>query len=216
VYRQGSEVKHAVLTVRARIQHEIVVEPPRLAVYVENILPQEIRVHDRRGKGLEIRHVECTTAGLKFEARKEQGGVSKVLMIARADRLPSERQDGVIRIFTNDIDYEQIDIPLSIMRGVSATVRADPETARLAVGAGRESAVALVRLRRRDDQPVKVARLEPTHPAIACTWAPGPGKDATLRISAKAAAITPGAAQAVLHVILEDGDRVLVPITLHE
>ncbi len=213
VYRQGDERKTAPLTVHATVKNEVTVQPPRLAVFLESALPQEIKVHDRREKALQVIDVRCSVPGLTFDAKREAPGVTKITMLVRAANLPAERQEGKITITTDDVEYPQLEIPITLLKQAKQDFSVHPETIALHVGAG-EPTSALVRIKQRDGAAVKIAKVEASHPALRFTWIAGPGNDATLRVSVAAKAIEPGTISASVQIYLE-GDRILsAPVAL--
>ena len=92
----------------------------------------------------------------------------------------------MLTITTDDAKYDQLQVPFVVTKAVSGGVACVPEHVVLRPSDGMSTASAIVRLRSANDQPVKIAKVEPSHAAVVCTWCAGPGNDATVRIQVKA------------------------------
>src|SRR5204863_5654965 len=150
----------------------------------------EITLTDIRPAPLHVVAAEARAPGVQVTRIERMGKTTKILVTADATQLPPGRHDGVISIVTDDPDYSQLLVPVVLTKAAATMVRATPEQVELHIAAGATSASAVVRLRSANDQAVRIAKIEPSDPALVCTWAPGPGNDATLKIQVQAVRAT--------------------------
>ncbi|MCI0681348.1 MAG: DUF1573 domain-containing protein [Gemmataceae bacterium] len=181
-YRAGQETRILPVTLRGTVKNDITVQPAILGLIVTKSVRQEITLTDSRNDPLRVIDAEARGPGLWVTAIERAGRTTKVQVTAEASRLAPGRHEGRLTITTDDPDYGQLEVPIVVTKATAATVRAAPEHVVLRFAAGATSASALVRLRSPGDQAVRIAKIEPSIPELACTWAPGPGTDATLKI----------------------------------
>jgi hypothetical protein len=183
VYRLGEKTYEQGLVLAATLRNEITVEPAILAMSVETTLRQEIVISDKRKTPLKIIAVQATSPALRIDAPATIGGQTKVTIEVSGTALKSARQDETINIYTDDPQYRHLQLPITLTKAARPAVSATPETVEI-VGAGSQ----LVRLRGRGDQAIRIAKVEPSQGGIKCTWAAGPGNDATLKVSSDGSA----------------------------
>ena len=124
-------------------------------------------------------------------------GVTSVTIEVSRSGLTAARQEEMLNIYTGDPHYRHLQVPITLMKANRLEVSATPERIEL-TGSGSQ----LVRLRAAGDKTVRIEKAECDHPGVKCTWASGPGNDATLRISVDAAQFTTAAA--TVHVRLTE------------
>jgi len=73
-------------------------------------------------------------------------------------------------------------VPITLVRLSDSQVLATPEQVDLLADPGQPIPSTLIRLRPRGEQPVVIEKVAADDPVVACTWAAGPGKQATLKI----------------------------------
>jgi hypothetical protein len=185
-YRSGAETRTLPLALRGTVHNEITVQPAILGLHVVKSVQQEITVTDTRPAPLHVLAAEARAPGVQITRIDRSGKTTKILVSADAAQLAPGRHDGVISIVTDDPDYRQLLVPVVLTKSSKAAVRAIPEQVDLHVSAGVNSTSAIVRLRSTNDQPVRIAKIEPSDPALVSTWAAGPGNDATLKIQVQA------------------------------
>lgn len=200
-YRVAGKSAEVGLVVGATIRNEVVIEPAIIAMTVDTTLKQEVTIKDSRAMPLKIIAVEASSPALKVNVSSTQGGVTRVsLEVSRKD-LQAARQEATLNIYTDDPNYRQLQVPLTLIQANRPNVIALPDKV---VGS------QIVRLRAVGDQAVRIDKAEASHPAIKCTWAAGPGNDATLRISVNAAQLP--AAGASVRVSLAEPSS--IPLTI--
>jgi hypothetical protein len=100
-----------------------------------------------------------------------------VIDVQLAADCPAGRHAETVAIVTDDPDYREIRLPVTIDRTPREQVRALPNRATLVAGGS-----AIVQLHPAASELVKIASAEPSVPALTCRWALGPGSAATIRI----------------------------------
>ncbi|NBY02906.1 MAG: hypothetical protein EBQ87_13130, partial [Planctomycetes bacterium] len=74
----------------------------------------------------------------------------------------------------------------------------------------------MVRINKAGTEPVRVEKVECSHPAFKCTWAQGPGDDATIRLLLDEKKLQQGETIAELRVHLKGNQTqsVLIPVNI--
>ncbi len=181
-YRAGDDIKSLPLGLRGAVHNEITVQPAVLGLYVAKAVEQEIVLTGTRAAPLKVIHAEVQAAGVRVAEIERAGPKTKICLVAVGAKLGPGRQEGLLTITTDDLFYDQLRIPITVTKAASQAVRPAPEQAVLRVGAGAKTVSALVRLRSTTDAAVRIAKIEPSDPNLVCTWAAGPGNDATVKI----------------------------------
>jgi hypothetical protein len=182
-YRQGTQTRETTLTVAATIRNEITVEPSIIAMSVETALKQEVTITDHRPAPAKVKAVLASSPAIRVTAQPTANGVTRVTLEVSAVALTALRQEETLDIYTDDPYYRQLQVPITVMKASRPTVSATPENVEI-IGPGSQ----LVRLRGMGGKAVRIDKAEANNPGIKCTWAKGPGNDATLKISADATA----------------------------
>ena len=133
-----------------------------------------------------------------------------ILEVNRAD-LTAPRQEAMINIYTDDPHYRHLEVPITLRQAQRVQVNATPDRIE-AVGAGAH----LVRVRAVGDKAVRIESADADHAAIKCTWAAGPGNDATLKISVNAAALTTANATVRVRLTEPAATIVTIPVSLRK
>lgn len=199
VWRQKDKVIETRLTLAATIVNEIMVEPSILAMSVATSLRQEISFTDHRALPAKILRVLASSPAIKVQTLPQAGGVTKIILDVSAADLKNESEEATITIYTSDLTYRELQVPITLTKAQKMEVTATPTHVEL-IGNGSQ----LVRLRRRGDQPLRIEKVELSHPAIACTWAAGPGNDATLKIRLKSDALDQSQVEVNVRVLLAE------------
>lgn len=202
-WRSGDIEKETVLRVEAFIRNEVTLAPSELALHVADRLERDIIVHDRRATPFKLLGASTSLNGVKVQVVDEGAGRFRLNVQAQREGL-QETQRGRLVIQTSDPFYEQLTVPLEVTRVDGKPIQANPERIRLRPEVGVRT--ALVRLRRGDDGPLKVSRVE-ADAGLECTWADNPTGGALLRVRAERAT-----AAASVRVLFQDGMDLVIPI----
>src|SRR5437764_4825405 len=101
-YRDGEAMREELLVIAATIRNEVTVEPPLLALHVQDVLRQEVVVTDLRSPPLKVTSVQATSPALRAVVQGQAGGVTKILLEATGSALTDGRQDAMLNIYTDD------------------------------------------------------------------------------------------------------------------
>ena len=215
-YRAGQETKTLSLSLRGMVQSEIIVQPAILGLHVATTVQQEITLIDTRPTPLRVVDVDVRAAGVKLTHLVRDGKTTKIVVTADGAQLRPGRHEGVLSITTDDADYGQLRIPIVVTKTAATSVRCVPESIELRPAPGATTASAVARLRSVNDQPVRIKKIEPSDAGLICTWAPGPGNDATVRVRTQVSAETAAATHHVIAIHLESSaaDIVSIPVTV--
>jgi hypothetical protein len=181
-YRLGGDTKTLALALRGVVKNEISVQPAILGLHISRKVQQEITLTDIRATPLHVVEAEARAPGVQVMKIERDGKTTRILISADATQLAPGRHEGLLSITTNDADYGQLHVPIVVTKTAATSVRAAPEQIVLRLAPGAATASMVVRLRSQQDEAVRVAKIEPSDPALAATWAPGPDHDATLRV----------------------------------
>jgi hypothetical protein len=208
-YRQGNDMREAMLIVAATIRNEITVEPSIVAMTVETTLRQEIVVKDQRTTPLKVTAVLASSPAIRVTMQPNDGGGTKVVLEVSRGALTAARHEETLNIYTDDPAYRQLQVPITLIRARRDDVSATPRSVEI-VGGGSQ----LVRLRGAGEQAVRIEKAEADHPGVKCTWAAGPGNDATLKIRADAAVAI--VATVRVHLSEPPGAMVTIPVVVRK
>ena len=215
-YRAGADAKTLRLSLRGTVQSEITVQPAILGLHVSTTVQQEVTLTDARAAPLRVVDAEVRAAGVRVTKIERAGKTTKIVVAADGAKLPPGRHEGFLTITTDDADYGQLQVPIVVTKAAALTaVRCVPERVELRLAPGTTTASALVRLRSTNDRAIRVAKIEASDSALVCTWAAGPGNDATVRIQALAARLT-GAVQTqiTVHLATPADDAMTIPVMI--
>lgn len=204
-YRHAGKLNEATLVLAARIRNEITIEPSIIAMTVKTTLKQELRITDHRSKAMTVSKVLASSPAIHVAVQPINDGATRVILEVSGAALTSSRQEETIHIYTDDPHYRHLQVPITLLRAEQADVTAVPSRVEL-IGAGSQ----LVRLRTAGEKAVRIDKVDVDLPTIKCTWAVGPGNDATLKIAAPSTSV-----DAQTNVRVHIGATVLtIPVTL--
>lgn len=210
-YRLGGKVHESTLVVAANVRNEVTIEPAVVALTVETTLKQELTIKDHRSMPLKITSVLASSPAIKVATQQLEGGVTKItLEVSRAD-LTSSRHEETLNIYSDDPDYRHLQVPITLIKTNRNEVSATPDKIEIS-GSGAQ----LVRLRAAGDKTVRIESAEADHAAIKCTWAAGPGNDATLKINVNAAQLTATTARVRIQVAEPSPMTITIPVIIRK
>jgi hypothetical protein len=179
-YQSAGQTGELSLLLAASLVVEVDAEPGVLTLLTEGgALAHPIYLTDRRARPLTVAGASSTSPHLQVRVGPPvtSDGVTRWrLDLELSAACPDGRREEAIHIRTDDPDYRDVQIPLTVIKRSRGKVIASPAEVTL------QGASQRVLLSAAGDEPVLVDRIETDHPAIQCRWAPGPGPRATLRI----------------------------------
>jgi hypothetical protein len=219
-YRHGSEKHEQELLLTGTVVAEILVEPPQLVVFTDHAISHELRLIDQRTKALTITAVRTTspklTAQVTGEARDAQGHLTRDIRLDVGPDFPDGRYEETLSIYTDDPLYRHLKIPVTIAKRASQRFTALPNAVTLTASRGQPIPAKIVLIRDGNNEAVEIDRLTPSDPAIGCTWARGPGSNATLRISVDRARLQGDTLSGSVEVTISKpaADTITIPVTV--
>ncbi|MBI1830280.1 MAG: DUF1573 domain-containing protein [Planctomycetes bacterium] len=210
-FRHAGKTLETSLTVGAVIRNEIPVSPAIIALTVETTLRQEITITDQRPKPMTVTAVVASSRAIRLVAKMERNGVTKITVEVSRSALTRHSQEEMLTVETDDPNYRQLQIPITLTKTERAEVRATPDRVVLA---GSNS--QLVRLRSTSGKVVRIEGADSDDSAIRCSWADGPGEDATLKISVDAAKTAADNATVRVRLASPAGSVIAIPVVLRK
>jgi hypothetical protein len=212
-YRQGGKEGETLLVIAAKIVNEVTVEPSIVAMSVEATLRQEVTFTDYRPLPTKLAAVLASSPAIKVTTLPQGAGVTKIVLEVSRATMTAARQEETLNIYTNDPAYQHLQVPITLTMASRADVTATPAGVELA-GAGSQ----LVRLRGAGGQMVRIQKAHADHAAIECTWAAGPGNEATLKVRVNPALLVTASASAEVRVELAEpaGATLTIPVQVRK
>lgn len=212
-YRLGEKQHEVSLILGATIRNEVTIEPSIVAMTVETTLKQEITFTDHRPLPAKVTNVLASSPAIRVTTQALGNGVTKITLEVSGAALTAPRQEETLNIYTDDANYRYLQVPITLSKVSRVAVSATPERIEL-IGGGSQ----LVRLRATGDKAVRVEKVDADHAALKCTWAVGPGNDATLKISVDASKLTTATSSANVRIhFAKPGAQVLaIAVTIQK
>jgi len=191
-YREGNTTGGLDLVIVGDVVTDVLVLPAALTLPADVPGVREITVTDRRPKALTVRAADAGSPCLRavIGPAGRDGGVSvqKVRLEVPAD-CPEGRHDVALHLYTDDPEYSDIKVPVTVVKTPHRAVSAAPSRVTMEGDRGRPVPPRLVLLAAADGAPVEVAGVEADDPAVHCEWVNGTGK-ATVRVRIDHARLT--------------------------
>jgi hypothetical protein len=186
-YREGNETHEMALILTATLVAEISVQPSELVIFADHAVTHELRVTDSRAKPFTITAVQSTapklTLRLTDEKQDAEGGLTRTIRLDVAEDFPEGRHEETVEIHTDDPLYRDLKVPVRIVKRSRQRFTALPAEVALSAPRGQPIPSKIVLIRDSENGSIEIERLTPSDAAIGCTWARGPGGNATLRIT---------------------------------
>jgi hypothetical protein len=186
-YRRGATVREVSLRVTARVVAEVTVQPAALTIISAGAVRHDVVFTDRRARPLTITAIRSSsprlTGTLAAGGAGGGGAFTRTIHIEAADDFPEGRHEELVTISTDDPEYRELKVAVTLIKRSRQRVAAFPDQLSFTAATGGPLPSRLVRLRDRRDQPMRVERIDADDPAVTASWAPGPGTMATLKIT---------------------------------
>jgi len=217
-YRENGQDRELSLSVLATVVSELLLEPAALVLSTETACRHDLTLTEKRPLPLTIATVRTTRPELVVrlgEARQEKDRTwTRIIQVEAAEAFPEGRHEEMIQLFSNDAEFRELKIPVTIIKRSRQHVQATPREVSLFGKADQPLPSRLVVLSGADDQEVVVEGVEAGDPAIRCQWARGPGKRSTLKIVVDPAQVQSGSLTSAVNVLLSKpaGEHVTIPV----
>jgi hypothetical protein len=204
-YRCGDATGEQSFELTADLMQEIQIVPAAIAFRGDGPLSARISIHDPRPKPFAIRSVDASMPGLT--AIVNGYGVE----VRVRDDCPHGRYAATVTIATDDPDYSEIKLPVTIDRKPKRAVIASPNRVTVVPGG-----TALVQILCPGGDPIEIESIEPSISGLPSRWAAGPGNRATVRIGVDRAKWDGGSRDGEVRVRLKvpAGESLVIPVAI--
>jgi hypothetical protein len=215
-YRRGESLALVALQLTAQVVAEIRVQPAALTIFADFAVRQEILFTDTRPQPLAVTALQATSAKLTARlgdvGRDGHGHGTRKILLEVPDDFPEGRHEEVLHITTNDPAYRDLKVPVTVIKRLRQRVAALPNQVAWGGSMGAALPAQIVRLRDQGNEPVIVEHVVSDDPALACSWAAGPGTMATLKITVDRKRRSDGEWRSAVHVHIAKPVREIVTI----
>jgi hypothetical protein len=217
-YREGDAERELALNLCARVVPEVSIRPATLLLVTETGLSHELTLAERHDRPLTIRGTETMSRHVRVacqEPRAEaSGGWVRTIRLEVLPSCPEGRHEDLLQVLTSDPTFPELKVPFTVVKKSPRRVRPTPDEVSYLGVRGQELPARLVLLGTSDEEPIEIQEVRPSHPAIRCTWAAGPGTRATLRIQIDQTHLTGESLRGNVSVILKKptAQSVTVPV----
>jgi hypothetical protein len=214
--KSGKNIEEKSLSLSARVQADITLEPTALVIVTEGAVDREVTLSDRRPHPLTVVKAETTSpqvrARMDEPSRGADGRWRCVVHLEAPADLPDGRHDEALHLYTSDPEYPELKMPFTVVKRSRQRVTATPATVELTAG-GPPS--RLVLLRGGDNDMVEIEGVDADDAAVRCEWSPGPRPTAAVRVRVDSAKLTADGLKAMVHIHLSKpaAQTVDVPVT---
>jgi Protein of unknown function (DUF1573) len=167
-YPEAAQLKEQQFIITGRVVQEIVVTPSAITCYGEKPRPQTITILDKRTTPIKPIKLERTSPYLDVEWVKPdttQTAAQYALKVSVRDDLPAGRHDHEVVVYTTDVTYPVLRIPITIVKKAKARFVMSPY---LVIMSKSLAPSKTVTLRDQHGQGVPVERIEAS-PGIVVT-----------------------------------------------
>jgi uncharacterized protein DUF1573 len=179
-----SENRIAELRVKAKLVKEVSLEPAALRLMGGPGLAHEITLIDRRAKPLDLTGAFPSSNRITAtmgDWKKTDAGWMRKIQVKLAENCPPGKHEEIIQILSQDGDYGEIRVPVTVVRHDKQRFLATPEEAKIILTPGK-AASAMVLIRDHEGQPIEIAKIEADDPAVTCRFAEGAFPTAAIRV----------------------------------
>jgi hypothetical protein len=205
-YQTGGATQETTLELKACIRAELTVRPAAMTIFADTKVAHEILLTDLRPRPLAVTAVRPSSPGLKTQLAEStcdaDGHRVQKIAFEVADEVPEGRHDEAIGIYTDDPDYPELKVRVTLIKRSRQRVTALPNQVAIVAPAGQPVPSRLLLLRDRDDQPVEVEHVTSDDPTVTCTWSHGPSPTATVRVRVDGGLVRAGTLNTTIQVEL--------------
>ncbi len=122
-YPEAAQLKEQQFIITGRVVQEIVVTPSAITCYGEKPRPQTITILDKRATPIKPIKLERTSPYLDVEWVKPdttQTAAQYALKVSVRDDLPAGRHDHEVVVYTSDVTYPVLRIPITVVKKAKA------------------------------------------------------------------------------------------------
>jgi len=186
-YRAEEQLEEVTLSITGRLVEEIRVEPPSLAIYADQAVQQVVTVLDTRAESLSLKAVSATSPSLRATIGKatknDKGEWAIPITLDFTGDVPDGCHQETLSLITSDPSYPELHVPVTLVKQAQNQVTLSPNFVTIRAAAGRPLPSRIVMIRTNSEEAVEVEKISSDDPAVHCTWAAGPEKNATLKLT---------------------------------
>jgi hypothetical protein len=218
-YRSGNASYEAALLVSAQVVAEVMVQPSAVAIYADHAIGHDILLTDVRPRALAISEVRTSSPELKAELAGEFQDAAKhrvrKIRLGVTENYPTGRHTESVAIFTDDPDYRELKVPVTVIKQARQRIAVSPNQVTLVAPTGQPIPSRVLLVRDIENQQVAVDQVVGDHPAIRCQWAQGPAAMATVKIVVDRTGVVGGVLQSNVHIHVRapNQETLTVPVT---
>jgi hypothetical protein len=187
LYHSGTHEQEIPLQLNAQLITEVTVQPSALTISAEHAVSHELVLTDLRPKPLTVTAAKTTSPRLSAQmeepSQDAQGHAVRRIHLAVGEDYPPGRYEEAMFLYTDDLAYRELKVPVTIVKRPKQAVSALPAQVDLAAAPGQPIPSRIVLIRGADDQGVQVERVTADDPAIHCQWVQGPNNAATVKVT---------------------------------
>jgi hypothetical protein len=218
-YHQGDAVGDATLQLGANLIREVMVQPSALVVFAEHAAEHAIVVTDSRPEPLAIREARLGTPStqpvVSAAERAADGSWSQRIKIVVGPNCPPGRHDDQLTIYTNDPQYPELTVPVTLLNGSAYRCTAVPQELTFLGVAGKSLPARIALIRDNQNGKVVVKNATGDDPAIQCRWAAGPENLATLKVQIDSKLFHEGELHSSIRIEISDPVNQTIAIPVH-
>jgi hypothetical protein len=203
-YRSGNTLFEMPLRLTARVVTEVTVQPAAVMVFADSAVGHEVLLTDVRPQPLSITGLTTSSPQIKTrlagEALDPFGHHMRRVHLEVDGDYPAGRHDEILDIYTDDPQYRELKVPVTVIKRARQRVATTPAQVNLASMPGRAAVAQNILIRDQDNQTVTVEQAQADHPAVACYWLRGPGPMSTLKIQVNTQQVSSDVLDTVVHV----------------
>lgn len=213
VTRTAGETKKQGLEIKGVMRNDIVMQPPQVALHVSKALEQEITLIDRRDRPLTVTSWDAKMPGVRVEKMASQPGTTRLKLTVDGQQLPPGRHDYVLHVYTNDLRYEHLEVPITLVRVDAARLSWSPETPELVLAPGQNKGSVLIRIKRADGSPLVIDRAEAIEQGVTCATSSRDDGSVLMRVAADRSLFVARGLQSSVRIAIQ-GDLFAIPLLI--
>ncbi len=212
--KSGESVEEKSLTLTARVQADVTLEPTALVIATEGAVNREITLSDRRPHPLTVVKAETTSPEVWAYVEEPSCGADGrwrcLIQLNTLAEMSDGRHDEALHLYTSDPEYPDLKMPFTVVKRSRQRVSATPAV----VDLRGDDLSRLVLLRGGDDDVIEIVGVNADDAAVRCEWSPGLRPTAAVRVRVDPAK-APDGLKTMVHIRLSKpaAQMVDVPVT---
>ena len=186
-YTTGEKPAELPIRLTAKITRDVSVEPAALMLSTECAMVGTVNVVDRRNKPITVTGARLGVKGISAAVRpgkRTEGVFTQAIDVSVAADLAPDQYADELCLDTDDPTAPEIRVPIRVVKKAPGKgVQTFPGSASLRFAMDQTTATTLLRLKDAADAQVTVAEVSSDDTGVACKWAAGPDRMATLRVT---------------------------------